>query len=240
MEAPATSNTRRRVIPHSDPQPIRYRLPDSSNGSDSPSASTRGTEQRPHQSSSDTSLEEDYAPLVLASSHAALALFVTQALSTLLIANHYSATITVRFYKGFAPYLAIAVPSNAGLVPIVTYSTVLSVAVVCLLALRSLIVHRNDPLTMKGWATGLGMAGSLLAFQYLRNWFNPPMVDLWVLAQAASGLVATTIVFVGCRPLPEQRKRGPVTGQTKEQEPRAPETVTSRTAARPKRRKITS
>ncbi len=189
MNAP--TGTRRRVTrPRSGPTsaraPIQYRLPKPED--------LGKVEENP---------EEDYAPLVLAASHAALVLFATQALSSLLLANYVNAVIEIRFIWNIVPYLAIAVFNEGDLLAIISYSSAISVAAVSIGAIHALVRCRNDLLRLRGWGMGLPMGGLLLAFQYLRHRLNPPLVDGWVLAQSAAALVAVTVVFIGFKPMAE-------------------------------------
>ena len=189
MDAPTGTEqrvARPRPGPTSSRPPIQYRLP-------KPEDLGKAEEIQ----------EEDYGPLVLAASHAALVLFVTQALSSILLANYVDALIEVRFIWNVIPYLAIAVSNEGDLLTIVSYSSAVSVAAVSIGAIHALIRHRSDLLCLRGWGMGLPMGGLLLAFQYLRHRLNPPLVDSWVLAQSAAALVAVTVVFIGFKPMAE-------------------------------------
>ncbi len=150
--------------------------------------------------------EEDYTPLVLAASHAALSLFVTQAISSVLLANYFDAVIEIRFVWSVVPYLSLAVAKQGDLVAIVSYSTALSVLAVCFGTLQSLVRHRTDLHSLYGWSSGLAMGSLLLAFQFLRHYLNPPVIDTQVLAQAAAFLAAALVLFVGFKPQPDAIK----------------------------------
>lgn len=185
----AVGTTKRVVRPRPEPTPprapIQYRLP---------KPEDLGKPEK--------ELPTDYAPLVLASSHAALALFVTQALSSVLLANYFGAVIEIRFVGNIIPYLSMAVARQSDLLTIVSVSSALSVVAVCVGTIQALIRLRGDPLSLNGWATGLPMGAFLLGFQYLRHLINPPVVNGWILAQAGAGLVTVTVLFIGFKPTP--------------------------------------
>lgn len=157
--------------------------------------------------------EVDYTPLVLAASHAALSLFVTQAISSVLLANYFDAVIEIRFVWSVVPYLSLAVAKQGDLVTIVSFSTALSVLAVSFGAIQSLIRHRTDLHSLYGWSSGLAMGSLLLAFQFLRHYLNPPVIDTQVLAQSAAFLASALVLFVGFKPQPGASKNHKITNQ---------------------------
>lgn len=172
---------------------IEYRLP---------SAEDLGkSKEAPKETSSEY---EDLAPLVLATSHAALILFVTQAVSTMLLANLFGASVSIRFIGNIVPYLALTNLNPADLVPLASYSTAASVGAVCLAALFALVRHRDDRQRLYGLAMGLPMGAGLVAFQFLRHRQSPPFIDGWILVQSSALLALVSVVFLGFKPLKEQ------------------------------------
>lgn len=149
--------------------------------------------------------EEDYTPFVLAAANAALVLFLTLAISAMIVGHNLGAVVEVRFWWRAIPYIAFVAP-RATFVDIISWSTAIAVGATCVSALVALRRLRHDRQKLYGWATGLFMAGLLVIFQFVRHLMTPPVVDSWISAQATAFIVVTALIFVGFKPgasLPE-------------------------------------
>lgn len=202
-------------------RPIQYRLPKPTDEPAPTSPIDVQSAQEPDE------LVEDYTPLVRGVLRAATTLFLSQALSAILIANYVGGQLQIRFYFKVVPYVAI-LASRDLFVAILTWSTTFAVTLTCLAVLSGLARHRDEQKLLDGWATGLFMSGLLLVMQYVRHVLDPPAIDGWILAQTAAGVVAASVIFLGFRPeveMPAQGRRsnGPSTvrdGATKRNQPR--------------------
>lgn len=195
-----------RPLPETTPRraPIQYRLPAreySGNELDSSQTGTKSDEHGPVQEPIRQPADDDFGDVVIGASYAALTLFFTQALASILLANYLGARIELRFVWNIAPYLAIEVLRPEHVVTIISYATASAAAVTCVGVLQSLIRHRENELMLNGWACGLPMSGVLLGFQFLRHVNSPPLVDGWVLAQAASIVIASAVIVLGFKPI---------------------------------------
>jgi hypothetical protein len=186
----------RRVSRH-EGNPIQYRLPKTAVEPLVTPRSARWSE--PVAEVVDVSPEEDYAPMVRGSLRAASALFLTQALSAILIANAEGAILQIRFAYKVIPHVAILATRDV-FVTVLTWSTAFAVLASCLAVMIGLIRHRDEQKLLDGWASGLLMSGILVIFQYVRHVLDPPAIDGWVLAQTVAGVVAATVIFLGFRP----------------------------------------
>ena len=152
--------------------------------------------------------EEDWSPFVLGAANAALLLFGVQALAAVVVGHNLGAVVEIRFWNRSLPYIAF-VTDRSTFVGIVTWSTAIATAALCLGLLVSLIRNREtrvEQLRLMGWAAGLLMAGMLVIFQFVRHLLDPPVIDGWVSAQATAFIIVTSLIFVAFKPaaaLPE-------------------------------------
>ncbi len=149
--------------------------------------------------------DEDWTPFVLGAANAALLLFAVQALAALIVGHNMGAVIEIRFWYKVIPYIAF-VTDRMTFVGIVTWSTAIATAAVCVGVLVALARHRATrvaQLRLLGWSAGLFMAGGLVVFQFIRHIQNPPVIDGWVSAQATAFIIVTALIFVGFKPAPE-------------------------------------
>lgn len=143
--------------------------------------------------------DEDFTEFLNAVITTALVLFTVQTLTSLIIANWLGATISLELAYGVVPYLELlAGPSS--FVRIATWSTVVTVAVMCLRVMVALVIGRTSLQALDGRGSGLIMAGLLIGYQLYRHLADPPLIDTWVFAQASAGVAATTVIFLGFRP----------------------------------------
>lgn len=202
-------------------RPIQYRLPKPGAEPSLIAPAVAPKAEEPEE------LFEDYTPMVRGVLRAATTLFLSQALSAILIANYLGGQLQIRFYFKLFPYVAI-LSSRDLFVSILTWSTTIAVSFTCIAILTGLARHRHEQKLLDGWATGLFMSGLLLVMQYVRHVLDPPAIDGWVLAQTAAGVVAATVIFLGFRPevdRPTQSRHsaGPKTvqaGESKRTQPR--------------------
>lgn len=152
--------------------------------------------------------DEDWSPFVLGAANAALLLFGVQALAAVIVGHNLGAVVEIRFWYRFVPYIAF-VTDRTTFVGIVTWSTAVATAGVCLGVLFSLVRNREtrvQQLRLLGWSAGLLMAGMLVIFQFVRHLIDPPVINGWVSAQATAFLIVTALIFVAFKPataLPE-------------------------------------
>ena len=143
---------------------------------------------------------EDYSDFMAGVFGTAIVMFVAQVLSSVMIANWFGATIQLALAFGFVPFLQIEAGPSV-FVDIATWSTVATVAVVSTRVMVVLAFRRSSPQMLDGRAMGLLMSGLLLFYQFLRHVMSDvPIVDTWVFAQAAAGVIAATVIYLGFRP----------------------------------------
>lgn len=152
--------------------------------------------------------EEDWTPFVLGAANAALLLFGVQALAAVIVGHNLGAVVEIRFWNRFLPYIAF-VTDRPTFVGLVTWSTAIATAAVCIGLLVALVRNREtrvEQLRLLGWSAGLFMAGALVIFQFVRHLIDPPVIDGWVSAQATAFIIVTALIFVAFKPaaaLPE-------------------------------------
>ncbi len=141
---------------------------------------------------------ENWAPFVAGAMQAAVTLFASHAMGSIVIASLNGSEFEVRTLAGFIPYAGLTQADD--FLTTVTWSTVFAVAVSGLCALFMLWRRREAPLYVLGWASALPMGALLLGLQYLRHMAGPPTLDLWVAAQAAAFVAAASILVLAFHP----------------------------------------
>ncbi len=143
--------------------------------------------------------EEDYTEYLQGVFGIALVMFFTQAIGSIAIANYLGVTISLRAALYVLPYIEILATAGQ-IIDITTMSTAATAIVVVLRVLFGLVFRRTRPQTIDGRATGLLMVGVLVMLQYGRHVLAQPVIDTWVIAQVAAGVVAATVIYLGFRP----------------------------------------
>lgn len=137
--------------------------------------------------------------LVLGALQASLTMFVSQAATSVLIANATTSTVKLSFAAGFIPHVAVnATPSN--LMTLNTWPPTVAVVATCTGVLWNLWRRRDTPMFVLGWGAGLLMALNLLVIQFVRHLVEPPMLSPWMFAQAVAFVVAAGLIFLAYRP----------------------------------------